>query len=297
MATNTAGLRIWHRFEKFLANLDLTDAQRQDGETKHKGVRQVLNQEYFDSTSETANSMLVGSWGKGTVVRPPRDIDVLFVLPHDVYQRYEQRYGNKQSALLQEVKSKLAKYYTDTEMRGDGQVVMVPFSSYAVEVAPAFKLTSGQYWICDTHDGGSYRATDPVAEKNAIEESDEASQGNTRDLVRMLKCWQYACNVELNSFRLERLGTEFVNQWAHRGCAQSSYPYMVQHFFAWLTKYVNGTAYAPGTKEPLPLGSAWDSKVQSAFNRASKACDYDKAGDQYNAGQEWQKIFGTDCPM
>lgn len=297
MAPNTTGLRIWHRFERFLANLELTDAQRQDGQTKHRGVRQALNQEYYDSTSETANSMLVGSWGKGTVVRPPRDIDVLFVLPHDVYQRFEQRYGNKQSALLQEVKAKLAKYYTYTEMSGDGQVVVIPFASYAVEVVPAFKLTNGRYWICDTHDGGSYRTTDPIAEKAAIEESDKASQGNTRDLVRMLKCWQDVCNVELKSFHLERLGTNFIDQWTHRGCAQSSYPYMVQNFFHWLTKYVNGTAYAPGTNEPLSLGDAWASKAQSASSRSSKACDFDKAGDYYNAGQEWQKIFGTDCQL
>jgi hypothetical protein len=297
MAPNTTGLRIWHRFDQFLANLELTDTQRQDGQTKHQGVRQVLNQEYYHSTSETANSMLVGSWGKGTVVRPPRDIDVLFVLPYEVYERYEQRHGNKQSALLQEVKSKLAKYYTYTEMSGDGQVVVVPFTSYGVEVVPAFKLKNGQYWICDTHDGGSYRTTDPVAEKSAIEESDKASQGNTRSLVRMLKCWQYACSVEMNSFRLEVLGTSFIGQWTHRGCAQSSFPYMVQNFFAWMTKYVNGTAYAPGTNEKLPLGDTWASKAQSAFNRSSKACDYEKAGDHYNAGQEWQKVFGTDCPM
>jgi len=297
MATNTTGLRIWHRFGNFLANLELTDAQRQDGQTKHWGVRQVLNEEYYDSTSETANSFLVGSWGKGTVVRPPRDIDVLFVLPHKVYQRYEQRYGNKQSALLQEVKAKLSKHYTYTEMSGDGQVVVIPFASYGVEVVPAFKLTNGKYWICDTHDGGSYKVTDPVAEKAVIEESDKASQGNTRDLVRMLKCWQGVCNVPMNSFRLERMGTAFMDQWTHRGCAQSSYPYMVNHFFAWLTKYVNGNVTVPGTSEKHHLGDAWSTKAESAFNRSSKACNYDTAGDHYNAGQEWQKIFGTDCPM
>ena len=34
--------------------------------------------------------MLSGSWGKLTRVRPVRDIDVLFVLPYSVYQRFQQ---------------------------------------------------------------------------------------------------------------------------------------------------------------------------------------------------------------
>lgn len=296
MAPNTTGLRIWHRFERFLSNLELTDLQRLDGRIKQLGVRQSLNQEYYASTSGIANSMLVGSWGKGTAIRPPRDIDILFEMPHSVYQRFEQRDGNKQSALLQEVKFKLLKYYPDTAMRGDGQVVVVPFHSYAIEVVPAIPLKNGRYWICDTHDGGSYRVTDPKAERADLERSDKASQGNTRDLVKMLKCWQDACDVDLNSFRLERLGTNFIDQWTHRGCAQSSYPYMVQNFFGWLIKFVRGTAFAPGTNEPLALGDVWEGKAKSAFTRSTNACEFEEAGQHSRAGQEWQKIFGTDCP-
>ena len=43
--------------------------------------------------SEAANSLLIGSWGKRTQVRPPRDVDILFLLPSDVYHRFQQREG------------------------------------------------------------------------------------------------------------------------------------------------------------------------------------------------------------
>src|SRR6266516_1703709 len=69
------------RFAALLENMKLTSAQASDGETKHKNVRGCLNAHYFLSSSETANSRLVGSWGKATRVRPPRDVDVLFELP------------------------------------------------------------------------------------------------------------------------------------------------------------------------------------------------------------------------
>jgi len=39
--------------------------------------------------------------------RPPRDVDALFLLPDDVYFRFQQRSGNRQSQLLQEVKDAL----------------------------------------------------------------------------------------------------------------------------------------------------------------------------------------------
>src|SRR4051812_15979671 len=92
------------RFTRFLNNLLLTEAQKSDGATKHAGVRTCLNRNYYASTSSTANSFLIGSWAKATRIRPPRDIDVVFELPRSVYDRFEQRPGNKQSQLLQEVR-------------------------------------------------------------------------------------------------------------------------------------------------------------------------------------------------
>ena len=111
----------------------------------------------------------------------------------------------------------LAATYFNTDIRGDGQVVSVPFSSYFVEVVPAFKLTDGKYWICDTNDGGRYKTFDPEAEKSNIELSNQSTKNNTRDLIRMLKCWQDYCDVPLKSFIIELLVIDFLRTWEHRG--------------------------------------------------------------------------------
>jgi Second Messenger Oligonucleotide or Dinucleotide Synthetase domain len=137
------------------------------------------------------NSFLIGSWGKDTVIRPPRDVDLYFVLPVAVYHRFQGYVWNRQSALLQEVKNVLSSTYPDTDMSGDGQVVLVRFESYSVEVVPAFLLTSGRYWICNTHDGGRYKETDPWAEVGHIDAVDQTTNNNLRPLIRMLKSWQY----------------------------------------------------------------------------------------------------------
>jgi Second Messenger Oligonucleotide or Dinucleotide Synthetase domain len=89
------------------------------------------------------------------------------------------------------VKNVLSSTYPDTDMSGDGQVVLVRFESYSVEVVPAFLLTSGRYWICNTHDGGRYKETDPWAEVGHIDAVDQTTNNNLRPLIRMLKSWQY----------------------------------------------------------------------------------------------------------
>jgi hypothetical protein len=130
-------IAVRQRFEQFHRNLSLTVLQRQDANTKRAGVVGCLNRHYYGSLSDVDNSFVIGSWGKGTSIRPPRDIDLYFLLPVDVHNRFQVYLGNRQSSLLQEVKAVLANTYPDTDMRGDGQVVVVKFDSFHVEVAPA----------------------------------------------------------------------------------------------------------------------------------------------------------------
>ncbi len=289
-------LLVSERFDKFLSNIKLTDQQIEDGKTTHQGIVSCLNRRYWNSNSLTDNAKLVGSWGKFTRVRPPRDIDILYQLTYEDYTRFEQRSGNRQSQLLQEVKEVLAATYFNTDIRGDGQVVSVPFSSCFVEVVPAFKLTDGKYWVCDTNDGGRYKTFDPDAEKANIELSNQSTKNNTRDLIRMLKCWQDYCDVPLKSFIIELLVIDFLRTWEHRGKTTVYYDYMVRDFFAWL-KSMSQWAWVtvPGTNETLYLAGDWKIKVETAYSRSVKACQYESSSPAY-AGSEWQKIFGIKIP-
>jgi tRNA nucleotidyltransferase (CCA-adding enzyme) len=149
------------RFATLLNNLELTDVQRTDGETKFKGVVKTLNQAYWNSNSETDHAFYIGSWAKFTRIRPPRDVDLYFLLPVEVYNRFEQYNGNKQSALLQEVKGKLLATNPTSNIKGDGPVVLAAFTSFNVEIVPAFQYDAAErsYYVCDTKNGGSYKKT------------------------------------------------------------------------------------------------------------------------------------------
>jgi hypothetical protein len=173
---------------------------------------------------------------------------------------------------------------------------VVPFTTYAVELLPAFKLQNGQYWIPITSDGGSYKNFDPDAELRNVKESNDKTNNNTHDLIRMMKCWQSYCSVPLKSFYIELLAVNFLNQWEHAGRTKVYYDWMTRDFFAFIIKQANLYLWAPGTFELLWLGDAWKSRAETALERAKKACQFEYNNMPYSAGDEWQKIFGMDIP-
>lgn len=293
-------IHVTKRFKTFLDNLELTTLQEADGWTKIRGVVSCLNSAYYGNNSQTDHAFLIGSWAKGTRVRPPRDIDLYFILPIDVYNRFEGYAAgtNKQSALLQEVKSKLVASNPSSSIKGDGPVVLAAFTSYSVEIVPAFVYSNDErsYYVCDTKNGGSYKKTMPLHEIDAINAAEARNSNNVRRLVRMLKAWQAWCSVPIKSFYLELLAIEFLDQCQWRNHDFFYYDWISRDFFSWVITKANTYLWAPGTYDPLWLGEEWKSRAESAYARAVKACDYERANDMANAGDEWQKIYGTDIP-
>ncbi len=289
-------IAVQPRFEQFNTDLGLTALQQRDGLKKRAGVVSCLNREYFGVSSDTDNSFLIGSWGKSTAKRPPRDVDLYFLLPAAVYHRFQTNRWNRQSALLQEVKDTLGKTYPSTEMRGDGQVVVVGFESFNVEVVPAFLLTTGRYWICNTHDGGSYKETDPWAELCHIDAIDNACNHNLRPLIRMIKAWQSWCSVPIKSFMLELVAAEFLSQSPWREKSFFWFDWITRDFFAYLWNRANSFLLVAGTQERVWLGNDWQSRAESAWRRSVKACEYEERNQVPAAGEEWQKIFGPQIP-
>jgi hypothetical protein len=147
------------RFTRLLSNLAVSDNNREAGLKKFNNVVASLNRRYYNHNSETSNGIVIGSWGKKTQIAPPRDVDALFLLPDDVYFRFQQRSGNRQSQLLQEVKDALFVTNSRTIMRADRHVVIVPFEAVTVEVAVGFRCTDGSIIVCDSTGDGRYVAS------------------------------------------------------------------------------------------------------------------------------------------
>ncbi len=290
-------------FQQIVRNTQLSQASLDDASGKHERVRRALNKRYWSTDSGSANSMLVGSYGKNTEITPPSDIDILFELPWSVYTRFNDRTGNVQSQLLQEVKSVLLDTFPSTDVCGDGQVVSVPFSSYAVEVLPAFHSSDGEYWHANSNDGGSWRKTDPVAERSALASSNARTGGKTTHLVKLAKAWKRTRNVKIKSFVLELAAVRFLDQWAYDTAngaftSYSWYDFMMRDFFPWLLVQRNSSWYLPGLQiyDTIAVGDAWVAQAEFAASASARATEHGQADRLESAKSEWRNVFGIYVP-
>ncbi|WP_441278591.1 SMODS domain-containing nucleotidyltransferase [Tardiphaga sp. 172_B4_N1_3] len=284
---------VQQRFELLNYDLLLKSDEFQDGLAKQLGIRQKLQKAYYGHSTDDPPGFVVGSWGKGTQVRPPKDLDLFFVLPSEVFSRIEARAGNKQSALLQEIRAELLDKYTQSDLRADGQVVLIAFNSLAVEVVPVFAITNNQFVMPDTNDGGRWKIVDPIAQIKLVDTTDTQCGGNARNLARMVKLWKRENNVPLKSFVLELLVVHFLRQ--HHNASRDFfwYDWLVRDFFIYLGSLVGGQLTLPGTGDVIQLGTDWARKAETATEISSVACSYEYNDWTIIAGEEWQKIFGT----
>ena len=148
---------------------------------RYKRITRAVNMEFWESSSETAHSRYVGSYGRGTAINTS-DLDVLIELPESEYVRFTSQNGNGQSRLLQAVKDSILETYPNTDVKGDGQVVLVNFSDgMKFEILPAFQdpTTGGEpYKYPDTHMGGNWMTTKPKAEQDAMDVKDDYNHSN-----------------------------------------------------------------------------------------------------------------------
>lgn len=295
MVSGTVQLGVGAKFNRFLSNIQLTESQLNDAKTKHEGVRRTLHNHYYSSGYFSSTSILVGSYGKNTATRPPSDIDILFIMPDSYFSQYYNSTGNGPSQLLQAVKNVLKKTYYSTDIRGDGQVVVVPFTSYGVEVLPVFSsgVNPGCYLTPNTHRGGSWNYTNPQAEKDHISTSNKLYNGNTVHLIKMTKVWKRVCSVPISSLAIELMAVPFISNWEYHGKTSTYYDYMIRDFFAYMQRRVNSYEPIPGISERYHLGYSWESKAKTAYSQAKSACEYEAGNYPYLAAAEWKKIFGT----
>jgi hypothetical protein len=283
------------RFSRFLASINLSSSDREDAKRKYDGVAGKLHKHFYGNVYNGSTKLLIGSYGKRTSVIPPRDVDLLFLMPSSVYYRYDSYAGNGQSQLLQDIKKIIqGRYPTTDKIRGDGQVVVVPFGGgHTIELLPAWKTESGKFIIPHTRDGGSWKVVDHAAEFENVDASDKRSNGNTRSLIKMMKTWQSECGVPIKSLVLELRAVNFLATWRHYNEDTYYYDWMVRDYLDELIKNADNYCKIPGISERCNYGNLWLSKAQSAYGRALRACQYEANSNDTAAVVEWRKIFGT----
>lgn len=258
-------------------------------------ITKKLNKYYYDTSQDgTSHLYIVGSVGRNTAVKGNSDLDIIFDLPNDVYKKFNGYQTNGQSALLQEVKNVLKERYPNTKMRGDGQVVVIEFSKYTVEVVPAFKQSDDSFKYPDTHDGGSWKYTDPLSEQKECSACDSESNGAYYDFCHIIRCWKNNIGFIFGGLLIDTLVyNHFLNENYYSTATYDDYLTILLNLFCYL-KNLNKEQnywYAVGSNQRV-----YNSDSGTFIDRASDA--YVELNEAINnncdIGKVLQNLFGTD---
>lgn len=176
-------------FETFCQNIQLDNFDEMH--TSAGEIAKKLNKKYYSLDQDDSSHLyIVGSIGRCTAIKDSSDLDIIFDLPEEVFKKFDGYSSNGQSALLQEIKSVLKERYPKTDISGDGQVVVVSFTRYTVEIVPCFQQSDGRFKYPDTHDGGTWKYTDPFPEQKECANTNKTSNGIYYDFCHMVRAWK-----------------------------------------------------------------------------------------------------------
>ena len=277
-----------NEFNIFISNITLTPAQSDDAQTKYTGVCKNLYNKYCSGNYDEGCKFLFGSYKTKTNVRPlteDQDVDVLFKIPKETFEKFDAYESNGQSALLQEVRTTLQEKYTTTDkIKAWGKVVLVQFAEnhHNVEVLPAYEQEDKTFLIPNSEDGGSWETFDPRAEVKKFEDSNEKTQGLTRNLCKMLKSWAHnTTSMAYKSYKRMNDVISFLDIHYSSGKGDFSYSKIVFDFFDYMKSSCESNI---------------KSYVDTALERARKALEYEDNDKCIEASDEWRKIFGAEFP-
>ena len=286
---------VSEKFQNFCTNLRIKSNVVDNISYRYKRITRQLNTDFWNTGSDSAHSLYVGSYGRDTDIFTS-DIDVLMQLPWSTHEQYDSYSGNGQSALLQAVRDSLKKTYPTTHIKGDGQVVQINFDyGVSFEIVPGFLYDTGRFSYADANAGGNWKITDPKPEIREIREANILWNRNLKDLCRMARTWKQKWDVPMGGLLVDTLAYNFLKYSQYKDKSYVYYDWMVRDFFEYLKNQDSAKSYwlAPGSSQYVWRKGNFEYKATRCYNIALEAIDYEVREMPYSANEKWREIFGT----
>jgi hypothetical protein len=287
-------------FAKFKDGYNITLELISSISARYKRITRQLNTDFWNTGSETAHSLYVGSYGRDTAAKGISDLDIAFELPNAEYHKYNAHQGNGQSALLQAVKKSMQNTYPSSDTSGDGQVVVINFTDgIKFEVLPVFANKDAvSFTFPNSNAGGSWGVCNPRAEIAAIKIRNDATNHNMKYIGRMMRVWAEHCAVPMSGMLIDTLAYQFIEKYEHRDKSFLYHDFMARDFFDFLHKQDEKQTVwrAPGSGSHVHRTGVFEHKARSAYLRAVEAIKYNDDSHEWSRRQKWREVFGTTYP-
>jgi hypothetical protein len=241
------------------------------------------------------NFFRAGSFGHGTSVRGFSDIDYFAVIPAD-------NLYSDSGLTLRSIKEVLAARFPRTEVYVHSPTVAVRFGTEdweRHEITPVyFEETAKHYNVYSMPDRyGGWMQSSPKGLNASINEQNDRLSKKAKQLVRLVKLWNYACDVGIRSVYLELRVAQYLS-------AEATVVYPIDVMGA--LRHIASKDLA-GMQDPLGLGAiihpcsaaakpAALSKLNTALTRAEKAVAANSDGRLQDAFGWWDKVYAGDFP-
>lgn len=282
-------------FQEFRNNLTVKNADAIS--TAYANITMRLNKDFRDLESDVLYRRQIGSYGRRTAIHGISDLDMAIELPWSLYEKYKAYQNNGPSQLLQAVRESLKKRYPKTEIKGDGQVVVIKFSGFVVEVLPAFvdKDADG-YRFPDANNGGSWRVCKPIQEMDAVEKRNGETSRNYKQVCKMTRAWKNNHGVSMTGMLIDTLVYNFFGQHKEFNSATySSYDKLMATFFAYLGGLDHQDYWAaPGSGQRVHSKGKFQTKAKKAATKCQEAVD---EASMTKKSKLWQDVFGRSFPL
>lgn len=286
-------MSVSEMFSNFSSNIKVSDSDMKKIRDRRDQIANRINSDFWGCSSYDNHRIFVGSFGRGTKTHFS-DIDLLVWLPYETYCKYNNYLGNGQSALLQAVKTSLQKTYSTSHIAGDGQVVGLEFTDgIGFEIVPAFVNNDGSFTYPDTHDGGSWKVTDPRSEIDAVTEIDKECNGNVKKFAQMIREWNYTNNVQMPGIIIDIFVCNFLKNYKYKNESFTYYDWFSRDFFKYISEIAvtQNKFQAMGSGRYIQYDGYFQYKAKLAYNKSLEAIG--KQDYEYTAKSLWREIYGT----
>lgn len=287
-------------FHDFLTDIELKPEEQKAASRQQNDLRERLRTRMPSITRD----ILVGSYARGTAIRPLNDIDVFLILDPAVHGR---RLSSQPLLLLEDLQRALRACYSDPgpQTQIQRRSVNIEFSSSGIgfDMIPAFSDGSWpeSYDIPDRYQS-IWIKTNPERHKEKCSEANDRADGALNQLIKAAKHWNYLQrdangDKPLRSFHLEVMAYS----------AFAGAPPDPRAGMALLLEHL-AHRIAFSCPEPAGLGPDLDAGLTPAERdragralRSASTCAADAVRHEtthpWHAHQCWRELFGAEYKL
>jgi hypothetical protein len=291
-------LTVAQAFEQLMQNLELHAGEDREAKRQERNVFDAMRRQLAPR-----ESILSGSYGRSTAIRPLHDID-LFLIFTAVASGHGKAVSPEE--FLKRVKQALEQEFPGKQARLQNRSVNIEFNGTGIgfDVVPALEdpQRPGIYWIPDLRKG-EWIQSNPRKHIEACDAANARATQRLKPLIKALKRWNQLQGKPVPSFLLEVMAYSGIDSFQPND-RLSVYAQGIAHLFQFMSERMLEQWQDPARLGPpvnAGVGQAnllqGKQRLSGAASRAARTLELERMGDMTEANAIWRELLGTDYPV